>query len=143
MKNFLAADIFFITESQLKFTELNDLAGKTVIIDRLSAENEHKLYKAKAKRILILFPSYANLPQLSTSIIEAVLSITQSRGTLTEEEILNYLQSSEIKPQIQENTFSESSIDHFAFIIHPLSKNQITQIGAPKRLKIMVLYIQI
>jgi predicted amino acid dehydrogenase len=128
MKSFLAADIFFITESQLKFTELNDLNGKTVIIDRLSAENEHKLYKAKAKRVLTLFPSYANLPQLSTSIIEAVLSITQSRGTLTEEDILNYLQSSEIKPQIQENTFSESSIDHFAFIIHPLSKNQITQI---------------
>jgi predicted amino acid dehydrogenase len=128
MKSFFDADIFFMTESQLKFTELNDLKGKTVIIDRLSEENEKKLVNAKALRILTLFPSYANLPQLSTSVIEAILHITHSRGILTEEDVLDYLQTFEIQPRIQTNSFTESNIDHFAFIIHPLSKNQIAQI---------------
>ena len=54
MESFNEADIFFISESQLKFTELNDLTGKTVIIDRLTKESEEKIFNAHASRVLNL-----------------------------------------------------------------------------------------
>ena len=135
MKPFLDADLFFITESQLKFTQLNELTGKTVIIDRLTSENEEKIFRANASRILDLFPSSLHSPHLSSSVIEAILHVTHPRGVLTEEDILNNLQQTQIRPIMHQSSLPEKKSDKFAFIIHPLSKSQIAQIPGLEFLK--------
>lgn len=135
MKSFNDADIFFISESQLKFTELNDLTGKTVIIDRLTKENEEKIFKANAKKILNLFPESVEQLQLSASVTEAILQLTRGHGKLTEEDVLGYLQKNEFAPQMHQKDEPQVMKDHFAFIIHPLSKNQIAQIPGLEFLK--------
>jgi len=128
MQPFLDADIFFITESQLKFTELNELTGKTVIVDRLNKENEQKIFKAGADKILNLFPPETHQPRLSSSVIEAILTVTNETKDLSEEDILHNLQKTEIRPQMLLRNDPQSHNDRFAFIIHPLSKSQIAQI---------------
>jgi len=128
MRSFTNSDIFFITESQLRFTELNDLSGKTVIIDRLTNESKEKIFKAHATRILNLFPVSAEEPQLSSSTIEAMLRTVGPRDFLVEEDILNYLQEIKITPEMHVSTKVSDKHDQFAFIIHPLSKSQIGQI---------------
>jgi predicted amino acid dehydrogenase len=135
MQPFFNADIFFITESQLKFTELNDLRGKTVIIDRLSEENEKKIFDAHAEGILNLFPTNTHDSQLSSSVIEAILTITNPKNVLTEEDILQNLQSTQIRPVMHHSPQTGHSGNQFAFIIHPLSKSQIAQIPGLEFLK--------
>jgi predicted amino acid dehydrogenase len=128
MQPFFDADIFFITESQLKFTQLNDLKGKTVIVDRLDKENEDKLFNAGAEKILNLFPPDTHQPRLSSSVIEAILTITNESISLTEEDILHNLQKTQIRPQLITTGQHHHQDDRFAFIIHPLAKSQIAQI---------------
>lgn len=135
MQPFLDADIFFVTESQLKFTELNDLRGKTVVIDRLTEENEKKIFQAKADRILNLFPINTHDNQLSSSVIEAILSVTRGNGFVSEEDILENLQETQIRPVMHESSNKQLGHDQFAFIIHPLSKSQIAQIPGLEFLK--------
>jgi predicted amino acid dehydrogenase len=135
MRPFLNADLFFVTESQLKFIELNDLTGKTVIIDRLSAESEEQLMKANVSKILNLFPTSIHNPNISSSVIEAMLYITHPQGLLAEEDILNNLKQTQIKPQMHQSSNPGAKGDKFAFIIHPLSKSQIAQIPGLEFLK--------
>jgi predicted amino acid dehydrogenase len=137
MEKFLNADIFFITESQLKFITLNDLTGKTVIIDRLSPENEEKIFKANAARILNLFPESIDRPHLSSSVLEAIMHVTHPENLLTEDDILEHLQKVQNTPVMRQSGHQKLDLakDQFAFIIHPLSKSQIAQIPGLEFLK--------
>jgi predicted amino acid dehydrogenase len=128
MKTFSKADLFFITQSQIPFIQLNHLEGKTVIIDQLSVKDEKKLFEGKIHRILTLFPSHRPIPEQRISVLESIIHVTQEKGELKEEDILNFLEKSHWGPQIRTNTLIHKNIDHFAFIIHPLSQNQIAQI---------------
>jgi predicted amino acid dehydrogenase len=135
MEKFLHADIFFITESQLKFVTLNDLSGKTVIIDRLTPENEEKIFKSNAARILTLFPESIDQPHLSSSVLEAIMQVTHPENLLSEEDILDHLQKVQVTPAMRHSGLQKVDKDQFAFIIHPLSKSQIAQIPGLEFLK--------
>lgn len=127
MGQFHSADIFVAHESQLNFIQLNNLKGKTLIIDRLSANAEKKIFDAGADKIVTLFPKDVGDDIASASVIEAALSALHG-GVLTEEDILNQINKMNFKPQSIMNPNPVLSEDRFAFIIHPLSKKQIAQI---------------
>lgn len=127
LKTFLNADIFVIHESQLGFIELNNLSGKTVIIDRMNEATQEKIFQAGAEKIIALFPRHAGSNQASASVIEAALSAIHD-GFLTEDDILHQIDKMNLGPQAVHNQRSISTKNKFAFVIHPLSKKQISQI---------------
>jgi predicted amino acid dehydrogenase len=128
MDKFLASDIFVVNETQLKFIHLNDLKGKSVIIDHADSQAEEILFKAGADKIIVLFPDQAAGQKYGLSVIEAALSLDEPDNLLTEESILNYLQETDTKPICISNPTPTTVKERFAFVIHPLSKRQIGQI---------------
>ncbi len=127
MKEFHKADIFVVHESQLKFIELNNLTGKTIIIDRLTPASEAKITAAGAEKVIVLFPLESSENLVSSSVIEAALSAVHD-GVLTEEDILIQLEKMNFRPKAILNTTPVPLKEKFAFVIHPLSKKQIAQI---------------
>lgn len=129
MKPFIDAEIFVLQEAQLKFIDLGDLKGKTIVIDQLSPIAQEKLFAAGVEKIINLFPSESMGAGFSASVIEASLSTINIDGKVGEEDILTFVEKMDLKPQLITKPESENkSIDRFAFIIHPLSKRQIAQI---------------
>lgn len=127
MKSFQNADIFVVHDSQLNFIELNNLQGKTVIIDRLSPQSEKKILEAGADKIVCLFPKGDLDSMASASVVEAALSALHD-GVLTEEDILTQIEKMNFHPNAITNPKPVLTKDRFAFVIHPLSKKQIAQI---------------
>lgn len=124
MKSFQDADVFMLHESQLKYIDLNNLRGKSVIIDRMSPASQEKLFNAGAAKIVSLFPIEANT-MASSSVIEAALSTMHDDNILTEEDILHQIEKMNFAPKAILNPHPTHTQDHFAFIIHFLSKKQI------------------
>lgn len=127
MKKFMQADVFVVHESQLKYIELNQLKGKTLIIDRMSPETEEKIFKAGAEKVVALFPVNESHSIASASVTEAALSALHD-GILSEEDILRQIEKMKFSPKAVMNPHPVLEKDRFAFIIHPLSKKQIAQI---------------
>ena len=127
MKQFHEADIFVVHESQLKFIELNNLKGKTVIVDRMGPETEEKIFKAGAEKIVSLFPVNDSHNISGASVTEAALSALHN-SILTEEDILREIEKMKFSPKAVMNPHPHQGKERFAFIIHPLSKKQIAQI---------------
>lgn len=129
MSAYTQADIFVMHERQLKFIDLGNLTGKTVIIDQLTAATQEKIFKAGAEKIINLFPVDTVGPQFSASVIEAALStLNKEENSLGEEDILRYIETVNFKPEEIHNPKQNQTTDRFAFVIHPLSRKQIGQI---------------
>lgn len=128
MKSFVDADIFVLQEAQLKFIELGNLKGKTVIIDQLTTSARRKLFAAGVDKVLNLLPVEVSGPRFSASTIEAAIGLSHSDNQVTEEDVLHYIEKMNFKPELVINEEAQGSVDRFAFIIHPLSKKQIAQI---------------
>ncbi len=136
MKTFMDADVFVINEAQLKYTRLGNLTGKTVIIDQLNPETEKKIFAAGAEQILNLFPlDWIGGEKFSASIIEALLASTHEDLILNDEDILEFIEKIDFAPKLITNPASKGSIDKFAFVIHPLTKNQIALLPGMKKLQ--------
>ncbi len=127
MERFHQADIFVVHESQLKFIKLNNLKGKTVLIDRLTPENEKKIFEAGAEKVIVLFPVEES-SMVSASVIEAALSTLHDDNILTEEDVLRHIESMNFSPRAVMNPVQLTTKDTFAFVIHFLSKRQISQL---------------
>ncbi len=124
MRSFQEADIFVLHESQLKFIDLNNLTGKSVIIDRMSPATAEKLFNAGADRVVSLFPEESN-SMASASVIEASIAALHDDNRLTEEDILHQIEKMNFSPKVVLNPHPTQTRDKFAFIIHFLSKKQI------------------
>ena len=129
MERFQDADIFVLYESQLPFIKLNDLKGKTVIIDKMSSQNQDRIFKAGAEKIVNLFPVDQKPNDIgSSSVIEAAIATLHGKRMLAEEDVLQMVESLKFSPIAIVNPNADSVQNRFAFIIHPLSKKQITSI---------------
>lgn len=128
MKELVEADIYVFQEAQLKFLELGNLKGKTVIIDQLTESAKKKLFAAGVDKILNLLPVEVSGPKFSASVIEAAIGLSHSDNQVTEEDVLHYIENMNFKPELVTNQESAPAIDRFAFVIHPLTKKQITDI---------------
>jgi predicted amino acid dehydrogenase len=135
MRPFVEADIYVIQEAQLKFLELGNLRGKTVIIDQLTDNAKKKLFAAGVDKVINLLPIEVSGPRFSASIIEAAIGLSHTDNQVTEEDVLHYIENMNFRPQLVLNDSAPSSIDRFAFIIHPLTKKQITDIPGLQFLK--------
>ena len=124
MKAFLESDIFVAHESQLKFIKLNDLKGKSVIIDRMSPATATMLFNAGAEKVVSLFPTESHSMD-SASVIEAAIATLHDDNIVTEEDILRYIEKMNFSPKAVLNPHPAKTKDNFAFIIHFLSKKQI------------------
>lgn len=135
MKPFTDADIFVINEAQLKYTKLGDLKGKTVIIDQLNPQNEAKIFESGAEQILNLFPLDWIGEKFSASIIESLLASTRDDLILNDEDILEFIEKINFAPKLITNPKTKNQVDRFAFVIHPLTKNQIALLPGMKQLQ--------
>lgn len=135
MKPFMDADIFVINEAQLKYTKLGDLTGKTVIIDQINPQNEEKIFASGAEQILNLFPLDWIGEKFSASVIEALLASTSDDLILNDEDILQFIEKINFAPKLLANPQRKDKIDRFAFVIHPLTKNQIALLPGMKQLQ--------
>lgn len=135
MKPFTDADIFVINEAQLKYTKLGDLKGKIVIIDQLNPQNEAKIFESGAEQILNLFPLDWIGEKFSASIIESLLASTRDDLILNDEDILEFIEKINFAPKLITNPKTKNQVDRFAFVIHPLTKNQIALLPGMKQLQ--------
>ena len=73
--------------------------------------------------------------KFSASIIEAILASTKEDLVLNDEDILEFIEKIDFAPKLIENPEGAGSIDRFAFVIHPLTKNQIALLPGMKKLQ--------
>lgn len=135
MASFHEADVFVINETQLKYTKLGDLRGKSVIIDQVTPEATAKIFSAGAEEILNLFPLDWIGEKFSASVIEAFLASRSEDHILNDEDILEFIEKINFAPKLIKNPKGPSSVDKFAFVIHPLTKNQIALLPGMKKLQ--------
>jgi predicted amino acid dehydrogenase len=129
MERFHNADIFVVYESQLAFIKLNDLSGKTVIIDKMSPQNQERILRAGAQKIIVLFPDETRPNDIAgSSVMEAAIGTINRDNLLSEEDVLHIIEKQKFMPKAFLNPIANKNLEKFAFIIHPLSKRQITQI---------------
>ena len=133
MRHFTNADIFVMHEAQLGYLKLNNLQGKTVIIDRIDARSKEMFIEAGVKNILVLYPDNARDLSLS-SVIEAGLALTNV-GYITEELILDYLQTLNFNPTLITNPYLAEDKTKFAFVVHPLTKYQFAELPGVSLIK--------
>lgn len=135
MRPFVDADVFVINETQLKYTKLGDLTGKTVIIDQVNPEATAKIFSAGAEQILNLFPLDWIDEKFSASVIEAFLALRNEDHILSDEDILEFIETIDFAPKMIPNPNLNGRVDKFAFVIHPLTKNQIALLPGMKKLQ--------
>ena len=143
LKKFLNCDVFVGNTSQLELLKLNNLKGKTFIIDFLNADSEFKLKKANVTNIINCMPEIFNLPGINFPLLEAIfLAYKDDPSGITEDDIFGWINKFSLRPQIQMLDKKINTKSKFAFIIHPLSINDLFRHPSIKAVKPFVSTIE-
>ncbi len=136
MKSFFDADIFVVNETQMEYLKLQDLSGKTVIIDQIDNFSRKQLDLANANKVYSCFPDFVNMPHLGFTGLEAVLLSHVKKIKLDQDDLLDVIAKLKIRPEIY-TPKSQKTItkDRFSFIIHPLSKSHLFGLSLLKPLE--------
>lgn len=136
MKAFFDADIFVVNETQMEYLKLQDLTGKTVIIDQIDNFSRKQLDKANAERVYSCFPDFVNMPHLGFTGLEAILLAHTEKTKLDQDDLLDIIAEFKLRPEIYTPKSQKTlTTERFSFIIHPLSKSQLFQIPIIKPLE--------
>lgn len=127
MKPFLSSSFFFTHLSQLQVFDYKHLKGKTLFTDYMTPEIELKLKNAGVYRVISLLDLELDLPYVSLGIIEGILQCLAPFGErITQNDALELIQNNKIPYKDKElNTPASKAPQKFAFIIHPLSQNDL------------------
>ena len=124
-RDFFKSDVFFLNGAQLQYVKVQDLSGKTVIVDRLDEQSEAVLKSANASRVYQCLPNIKENYFRSFTKLEALFQcLKEESSPLEKEEIERFIDQFDLAPnEIQFQKEIESNIvQKFAFIIHPLDK---------------------
>ena len=104
-----------------------DLRGKTVITNALTAADLQDLKERGVESLITITPPFSDeRPFVGTNVIEAILVsfIDRSPDQITEDDYLNLVARGELEPRV--TTLSKPrDVAQFAFVIHPLSVDNI------------------
>ena len=135
MKDFFAADIFVLNETQMDYIKLPDLSGKTVIIDQIDSFSKKKLEEANVEKIYSCFPDFIDMPQLGFNGLEAILMAHTGKPKLDQEDLLDMISAANLNPEVYTPKSQDTkNIEKFSFIIHPLGRSQLFQLPIIKPL---------
>lgn len=133
MKAFFDSDIFVVNETQMEYVKLQDLTGKTIIIDQIDNFSRKQIDKANADKVYSCFPDFVHMPHLGFTGLEAVLLAHTGKNKLDQDDVLDIINKLHLRPEIYTPKSQKTkTIERFSFIIHPLSKSTLFQIPAIK-----------
>ena len=137
--DFFKSDVFFLNGAQLQYIKLQDLSGKTVIIDRLDEKSEEALKAANAATVYQCLPNVQENYFRSFTKLEALFQcLKEESSPLEKEEIERFINQFDLSPkEVQfEKEIENDVVQKFAFIIHPLDKFDLLKIPClPKKLR--------
>lgn len=133
MKAFFDSDIFVLNETQMEYVKLQDLTGKTVIIDQIDNFSRKQLDKANPDKVYSCFPDFVNMPHLGFNGLEAVLLAHTQKNKLDQDDLLDIIGKLKIRPEIYiPKSQKTERVERFSFVIHPLSRSMLFKIPAIK-----------
>lgn len=136
MKPFFDADIFVLNETQMEYLKLQDLTGKTVILDQIDNFSRKQLDQANADRVYSCFPDFVNMPHLGFSGLEAILLAHLEKKKLDQDDLLEIITHLKIRPEIYiPKSQKTHTVERFSFVVHPLQKSQLFMIPLIKPLE--------
>ena len=129
LREFERADIFVSRLTLLERFSLDHLHGKIVVLDALTPGMARDLEEHGVKNVIHFMPQVPGIwdkQPFNFAVLEAMLAVTKkSSEPLDEDDILNWIASSEIHPQAQSIQIEKKKSRKFAFIIHPLSYSDL------------------
>lgn len=135
MKDFFNADIFVVNESQLDYIQLQDLSGKTVIMDRVGSFAKKKLIDANASKVYSCFPDLPEIPQMGFSVLEAMFMAHTGKNKLDQDDVLDLVDELKLTSEVFKAKLEiNGEVERFSFIIHPLSRPQLFSFPVVKHL---------
>jgi predicted amino acid dehydrogenase len=119
-------DIFVADNAQLALLNLNNLEGKTFIVDYLTAAGEKKLKMAGVGHIIACAPNIEVMKGLNFPTIEAIFQILKNDYTpIDHDDIFKWIEKFNLAPEVKQLQTTTEQQARFAFIIHPLSPNDL------------------
>lgn len=129
MKSFFESDIFVVNETQMEYLKLQDLTGKTVIIDQIDNFSRKQLDEANADKVYSCFPDFVNMPHLGFNGLEAILLAHTGKNKLDQDDLMEIITKLKIRPEVYTPKSQKTlNTDRFSFVIHPLSRSQLFEL---------------
>lgn len=130
LEEFFDADIFVGNESTFNLVNLEHLKGKTVIVDFLSPGLERRFKQIGVGDVIVCMPQLIDNPNISFGVLEALfISFGKELGVeapLNADDVLKWIDELKLSSELKElNHAHEDTQNKFAFIIHPLSADQV------------------
>lgn len=126
MKSFFESDIFVLNETQMEYLKLQDLTGKTVIIDQLDEFSRTQLDAANPDKVYSCFPDFVGMPHMGFTGLEAIILAHTGKNKLDQDDLLDIIAKLKIRPEIYIPKNQDTHhTDRFSFVIHPLSRSHI------------------
>ena len=127
VKHFRRAHIIAGDYAYIRRFAPEDLRGKTVITNALTAADLQDLKERGVESLITITPPFSDeRPFVGTNVIEAILVsfIDRSPDQITEDDYLNLVARGELEPRV--TTLNKPrDVAQFAFVIHPLSVDNI------------------
>lgn len=137
LDDFRKSQIFIGNASIYETINVDFMKGKTVVVDYLPPNLKKRFEDAQVAEIVSFIPSNFDNSFINFSIAEAILlCLKDDFVPLNTEEILQWFEKLSLIPEIIPVSPTEKSANKkFAFIIHPLSTNDIFLVPGLKLLK--------
>jgi predicted amino acid dehydrogenase len=124
----MQADLLVATSNVIRCFDLQDFAGKTLLLDDMNDELAGNLKASKVYNAFWFKPELSGISEeLPYSVIEALILISRgSDEALTQDDILEFLTVHKVSPCMQRlYPQREAGMRRFAFVIHPLSRHDL------------------
>ena len=134
---FFDSDVYFLNSAQLQYLRLQDLAGKSIVIDRLDSRSEQILKSKNAHRVYPCLPKISEEYFQSYTKLEALFQcLKEESSPLEKDEIESFINKFDLFPS-EASTLAKleedcKQVQKFAFIIHPLDKTDLLKIPCLK-----------
>lgn len=126
MKPFFDADIFVVNETQMEYLKLQDLTGKTVIIDQLDEFSRTQLDAANPDKVYSCFPDFVGMPHMGFTGLEAIILAHTGKNKLDQDDLLDIIAKLKIRPEIYIPKNQDTHhTERFSFVVHPLDRNNL------------------
>ena len=126
LSKFYNCDIYVANCAQLERIKINKLSGKTMVLDRLDSKNKKRLEQAGITRIISCTPAPFCHEDINYAVIEAIFQLIKgNKLPITNEDIFEWIDSYNLKPNIVDFKDRLEEVKIFGFIVHPLSINDL------------------
>lgn len=122
------SDIIVADESMLIHYDLSSFCGKTLLVDSIGDNQYDFLKSVDLSDLIVGLPHFHNLHKISNALMETFIYLTfKDKVSLDSDDIIQFIDEQKIRPNFniyhRKKDVIADKLDHFAFIIHPLSRN--------------------